>query len=130
MTTKIIYADTLQGRLDEIERQLPELQAQYKDLHAEAEFLRHVLRQAVEANDEDSATNGQYRLRPTEAILAYVRDHPGTTKRDIVRDLAGQIQSQSTNRKRLLYSMIMYLQDKKQALTVTRAGRIRLADGT
>jgi hypothetical protein len=119
-------ATAAQARLREIEAKLRDMEIENRVL----ERLKNRGSSGAETPSVATSSNGHvfevYLLNPTDAVLQFLKEHPGSKGFEIADALAGKIDTKSSDPRRLLFNTVWQL--KKKGKIVERKKKLHLKD--
>lgn len=124
---EVILAEGVREDLDEIDREIQVIKNRLPFLEVQRRVLLRLLDSArVVAIASDNSHTEQLQ-GPTGAVLAFVARHPGVTTGRIAHELENRIESESSNRKQVIYTIISQLR-RADRLRVDEDGRHYIYD--
>lgn len=116
--TEIILAEGIRDNLIKVEKDIRNLKDKLPILNEQRRVLLSILDSAIEATISSDNDNRQLQA-PTNAIINFVTKYPGATTAKIANDLKDLIDSQSPNKKQIIYTVLSQLR---------KSGKIRMDD--
>lgn len=113
--------DELRARLDRVELRLQFLDELLEKVAAADRI--HQSEQTQQGGSESNGAERAGRLRPSDAIIEYVRHHPNAAPKAVVSAIVGQVQSNAADPARMLESLIRGLVRRRRLVrNVSREG--------
>ena len=109
---QIIYADNVRKRLLDIQSEIKTMEERLPRLKSEHELLSGLLQTAVVIDFDDDTVPNAEALGPSDAVKQLLSKSPGLKTSEIVEILEDRIQTQSDQKRQLLYTIISHLRNR------------------